>query len=108
MPCLRPRSELAKPWATKAERANLTTQPRGRPLKDREILSDFIICKFLFWIFDSFKSALLMKIESAYTLMIQSHLLQIVFTSEYTIRGDIEINIFVHRHLCLNGVIVRT
>ena len=31
MPCPHPGFELAKPWAAEAERANLTTQPRGRP-----------------------------------------------------------------------------
>ena len=34
MPCPRPGSELVKPWATEVERANLTTQPRGRPSLD--------------------------------------------------------------------------
>ena len=31
MPCPRPGSEPAKPWAAEVEQANLTTRPRGRP-----------------------------------------------------------------------------
>ena len=31
MPCLRPGSEPAKPWATEAERVSLTNWPWGRP-----------------------------------------------------------------------------
>ena len=33
VPCPRPGSEPAKPWAAKAERANLTPWPQGRPLE---------------------------------------------------------------------------
>ena len=32
VPCQRPGLEPAKPWAAEAERMNLTTRPRGRPL----------------------------------------------------------------------------
>ena len=32
VPCPRPGSEPAKPWATQAERVNLTTWPWGQPL----------------------------------------------------------------------------
>lgn len=83
--------------------------------------SDFIIGKPLFGILGSFKSALFMKMESACTLLVESHVLQIVFTSEYAwvyvcvhvcpwvqaIRGDIEISIFGHRQLCLIEVNVQ-
>ena len=31
MPCQRPGSEPAKPWATEAEHVNLTTWPQGQP-----------------------------------------------------------------------------
>ena len=40
-PC--PGSELAKPWAAEAERASLTTQPRGQPLIDFWVLNQSCI-----------------------------------------------------------------
>ena len=32
VPCLRPGSKPAKPWAAAGEHANLTTWPQGQPL----------------------------------------------------------------------------
>ena len=41
-PCLRPGSELAKPWATEAECVNLTIWPWGQPLHNKKAFKETI------------------------------------------------------------------